>query len=96
MSTTIDEYDQLSTEDLRERAFKVAWHRHDLGFFVDVLRILPAAADSEINDGSFAGFGQELADIVGVWRNFTGHGYGKAEPLVRAKFIDYLMAHQAD
>jgi hypothetical protein len=89
--TTFEELDALPTEELREQAFNRAWHHRDLGFFVNVIRILPASEDAEQIDGSFASFGTTLSDIVGIWREFTGHGYGVEEPLVRATFIDYLL-----
>ena len=32
-----------------------------------------------------------MSDAIGLWREFTGReGYGDAEPLLRAAFIDYL------
>ena len=40
---------------------------------------------------AFSSFSASLSDIVSLWREFTGHGYGDSEPLVRAEFIDYLM-----
>jgi hypothetical protein len=83
--------DALPTEELREKAFAKAWHSRDLGFFVTVIRILPAADDAEQLDGSVGSFSASLSDIVSLWREFTGHGYGDSEPLVRAEFIDYLM-----
>jgi hypothetical protein len=83
--------DALPTEELRERAFARAWHHRDLSFFVTVIRILPAADNTEQLDGSLGAIGASLSDIVALWREFTGHGYGEAEPLVRAEFIDYLM-----
>jgi hypothetical protein len=88
---TFAELDALPTEELRERAFKLAWHHHDLGFFKDVIEHLPAAEDTEQLDGSVGSFSASLSDIVSLWREFTGHGYGEDEPLLRAAFIDYLM-----
>jgi hypothetical protein len=82
--------DSLSTEELRERAFALAAHRHDLGFFWSVLSHLPHADDTEQLDGSPGAFAASVPDLVGLWREFTGHGYGDAEPLLRAKFVDYL------
>jgi hypothetical protein len=83
--------DALPTEELRERAFAKAWHHHDLNFFVTVIRILPASEDTGQLDGSLGSFGASLSDIVSIWREFTGHGYGENEPMIRAEFIDYLM-----
>jgi hypothetical protein len=90
-TTTFDELDALGTEELRERAFKLAWHHHDLKFFVKIIEHLPHADDAEQLDGSLGSFGASLTDIVSLWREFTGHGYGDSEPLLRAAFIDYLL-----
>jgi hypothetical protein len=83
--------DALPTEELRERAFTRAWRQRDLGFFVTVIRILPHADDTEQLDGSIGSLSASLSDIVSLWREFTGHGYGDSEPIIRAEFIDYLM-----
>jgi hypothetical protein len=91
---TLAELDALTTEELRERAFHVAREHHDVGFFVRVIRLLPASADAEENiDGSLGSIGESISDLVGLWREFTGHGLGDAEPVLRADFIDYLMKH---
>jgi hypothetical protein len=91
---TLDELDALTTEELRERAFHVAREHHDVRFFVQVIRLLPASEDAEDNiDGSLGSIGESITDLVGLWREFTGHGLGSAEPVLRAEFIDYLMKH---
>jgi hypothetical protein len=88
---TLATLDALPTEELRERAFKLAWEHHDIGFFVRIIRSLPHAEGAEDVDGSLGSFGAELSDVYSMWREFTGHGYGEEEPLIRAAFIDYLM-----
>jgi hypothetical protein len=86
------ELDALSTETLRERAFHLATKRHDLHFFWDIIQLLPHADDAEtVDGGSLGGIGAELSDLVSMWREFTGHGYGDSEPVLRSAFIDYLM-----
>jgi hypothetical protein len=84
------ELDMLSTEELRKRAFALARERRDLGFFWSVLRHLPHADDAEELDASLGAVGASIDDAVALWREFTGHGYGDSEPLLRAAFIDYL------
>ena len=88
---TLATLDALPTEELRERAFKLAWERHDMSFFVNTIRELPHASGAEDVDGSLGSFGAELSDLYSMWREFTGHGYGESEPLIRAAFIDYLL-----
>ena len=63
---TLDELDALTTEELRERAFHVARERHDVKFFVQVIRLLPASEDAEDNiDGSLGSIGESITDLVG-------------------------------
>ena len=85
--------DALSTEELRERAFIEARHRLDIGFFWSVLRHLPDAEEAESLDGAPNSVGPTIDEAVALWREFTGRsqGYGEAEPLLRAAFIDYLL-----
>jgi hypothetical protein len=88
--------DELTTEDLRERAFALAAHRHDVAFFWSVITHLPHADDTEQLDGSPGLIGATISDAISLWREFTGHGYGDAEPLLRAAFIDYLIRHSGN
>jgi hypothetical protein len=92
MHPAFAELDALSTEELRERAFALARERRDVGFFWSVLRHLPHADDAEELDGSLGSYGASVDDAVALWRELTGHGYGEAEPLLRAAFIDYLQS----
>lgn len=85
------ELDSLSTEDLRERAFALARERHDVRFFWSVLGHLPHADDTEGLDASMGAYGASVDDAVALWRELAGEGYGEAEPLLRAAFIDYLL-----
>lgn len=86
------ELDQLATDELRERAFALARERRDLRFFWSVLRRLPYAVDSEVANADLGEVGVQIEEAVGLWRELTGqHGYGDAEPLLRAAFIDYLL-----
>ncbi|MBO4208408.1 hypothetical protein [Micromonospora echinofusca] len=90
---TFAELDALPTEELRERAFALARERRDVGFFWDVLRHLPDADEAASLDGSPNSVGPTIDEAVALWREFTGHGYEESAPLLRAAFIDYLMAH---
>lgn len=94
--TPASELDTLSTEDLRHRAFTLAAHRHDVAFFWSVFKHLPHADDSEELDASLGSIGASVSDAVALWREFTGHGYGDSEPLLRAAFIDYLTRHEGE
>lgn len=84
--------DELSTRELRERAFARARQRHDLGFYWDVVRHLPHAPEAEEVDGSLGSIGAAIDSVTALWHELTGQDtdYGVSEPLLRAKFIDYL------
>lgn len=86
--------DALSTEQLRERAFSRARHRGDVGFFWGLIERLPASAETNSNDESLGTVGSSIEELVGAWRELTGHDYGDREPVVRAAFIDYLLKHE--
>jgi len=91
MTTESGQLAELSTEELRRLAFTRARERHDVSFFWSVFKHLPHADDTEELDGSLGSFAASVDDAVALWRELTGHGYGDAEPLLRAAFIDYLM-----
>ncbi|HEX6685350.1 MAG TPA: hypothetical protein VF062_21375 [Candidatus Limnocylindrales bacterium] len=86
--TDFDELDKLSTEQLREKAFAKAREERDIGFFWDLFTHLPTAPETE--ERELADIGAAIDDTVQLWREMTGHRYGDQEPMIRAKFIDYL------
>ena len=86
--TEFAELEKLSTEQLREQAFAKARKSLDVGFFWDLFKHLPTAPETE--ERELADLGAAIDDSVSLWREFTGHEYGDNEPLIRAKFIDYL------
>jgi hypothetical protein len=89
------ELDELSTEELRQQAFRLARERRDGRFFWDLFRHLPHAEEAEWVDGNSTGsYGASVEDAIGLWREFTGHDYADQEPVIRAAFIDYLMSHE--
>ena len=85
--------DAHTTEELRQQAFDLAEHRRDVGFFWDVIKHLPESAALASEDGSPGNIIGSLVETVQAARElFGGHmdELGDAEPLLRAKFIDYL------
>lgn len=87
---SVDELEGLPTEDLRRRAFDRAERRHDVGFFWDLIRHLPPAEGVASEDASSGNITGGIAEAVEAVRELFGSDLGDAEPLVRAKFIDYL------
>jgi len=85
-----EDLDQLTTEELRRRAFDKAQSAHDLGFFWDLVKHLRASHAIAAEDGSGGGLTGSVAELVEVARELMGKGFGDDEPLVRARFLDYL------
>ncbi|WP_020522980.1 hypothetical protein [Catelliglobosispora koreensis] len=86
--TQFSDLDSLSTEELREQAFAKARRKLDLPFFWNLFTHLPTAPETE--ERGVEDLGAAVDDVVQLWREFTGHEYGDSEPMIRAKFIDYL------
>ena len=87
---TVEELDQLTTEDLRRQAFQKAEEQRDVGFFWDLIRHLPPADDLATEDGSAGAITGSISDLVEVVRELMGRDLGDTAPLVRARFIDYI------
>ncbi|MCU1672546.1 MAG: hypothetical protein JWN77_659 [Frankiales bacterium] len=84
--------DALTTEQLREQAFDKARSAHDLHFFWDLakhMRGSRAIAGEDASSGSITG---TLTELVDVARELMGKDLGDDEPLLRARFLDYLRA----
>lgn len=92
MSSTPAHLDALDTDTLRTKAFELARQRHDIHFFWDLAKHVPAAADAASDDG-FAAPGASIADFIELFRELRGEHLGDSEPLLRAHFIDYLTEH---
>jgi hypothetical protein len=82
--------DAQSTEDLRRQAFDKAKASHDIGFFWDLLKHLRASANFSSEDASSGGIGGSITDAIEMVRELMGKDLGDDEPLLRAKFQDYL------
>jgi hypothetical protein len=85
--------DQLSTDELRRRAFRIAEHRLDAGFFWDLLKHLPPSGELASEDASTGGITASVTELVELVRELFGDDLGAAEPLIRARFIDYISEH---
>ncbi|MDT7572427.1 MAG: hypothetical protein QOE05_2601 [Actinomycetota bacterium] len=87
-----EDLDDLTTEELRRRAFDKAQSAHDLHFFWDLTKHLRASRALAAEDGSGGGITGSIAELVELSRELMGKGLGDDEPLVRARFLDYLRA----
>ena len=84
--------DALTTDELRHRAFEKAREAHDLGFFWDLVKHLRATSSFAAEDGSGGGLTGSISDAVEIVRELMGKDLGGDEPLLRARFVDYLTA----
>jgi hypothetical protein len=84
-----EDLNQLSSTELRHRAFKLARERHDAKFFWNVMKMIPASESAE---------GQEDLHVAEVeatrlWLlEFFRPGH-HLEDSMRPIFIDYLEQH---
>jgi hypothetical protein len=87
-----DTLDDLPIEDLRRQAFDKARAAHDRAFFWDVAQHLRASRALAGEDGSAGGITGTITELVDLAREMMGKDLGDDEPLLRAKFVDYLRA----
>jgi hypothetical protein len=86
---TFQELDALPTAELRHRAFRLARERHDLKFFWDLMRMIPAADEAEGRPDKLA------TEVEGIRTWLDGFLTPEHELLeaMRPVFIDYLSNH---
>jgi hypothetical protein len=85
-----EDLDALSTHDLRERAFAKAEHARDIGFFWDLVKHLGGSDSLGADDGSSGGLGESISGAIELVGELLGRHDGSMEPLLRARYIDYL------
>lgn len=87
---SVEELDRLPTEELRHKAFELAERKHDVGFFWEIVRHLPPSGDIAAEDASAGHIGGSISETIELVRELFGRDLGDAEPLLRARFIDYI------
>ena len=86
-----EQLDHLSTDQLRQRAFAKAEHARDVGFFWDVVKHMRASQAIAGEDGSSGAITGSITELVHLVRELSGRQpLGEDEPLLRARFLDYL------
>ena len=86
-----DDLHALSTDELRARAFDKAERTRDVGFVWDVVRHMRGARAIAGEDGSSGAITGTIAEAVAIVRELSGRTpLGDDEPLLRARFLDYL------
>lgn len=88
--------EDLPFEELRHRAFHVAEHRLDLGFFVDVYSHMPGMVAIEGEGGDLGSTGGTIIESIKAVRQMFGDNDeidADTEALLRARFATYLREH---
>ena len=86
-----DDLEALSTDELRSRAFAKAEKAHDIGFVWDVAKHVRGARAIAGEDGSSGAITGTVAEAVSVVRELMGKApLAEDEPLLRARFLEYL------
>jgi hypothetical protein len=91
VAETFEELDSLPTEELRHRAFRLARERHDLKFFWDLFRMIPAADEAEGRPDKMA---TEVEGIRTWLDDFLTPDHELLE-VMRPVFLDYLSNHHS-
>ena len=89
METETD-LDSLSSRELHDRAVRRALHHADVGFFWELLRVIPAA---ETLEGDVHEAGEDLTKVSALLSDaLTLHDGNLADEL-RPIYLDYLRKH---
>ena len=87
--------EDLPFDELRHRAFRVAEHRLDIGFFTDLFTHMPGMVAIEGEGGDLGAIGGTFIETVRATREMFGKGDldPDTEALLRARFATYLREH---
>lgn len=88
--------EDLPFEDLRHRAFHIAEHRADLGFFTDLFGHMPGMVAIEAEQGDLGAIGGTFIETVRAVKEMFGSGDldPNTEALLRARFATYIREHE--
>jgi hypothetical protein len=88
--------DDLSYDEVKARAIKLAEKRRDVGFFYDLFRHTPAINATADEGGSLGDVSGSLIELVEAAHEVFGAGHvGELEPMFRVRFEQYLVEHGA-
>jgi hypothetical protein len=86
--------EDLPYDELRDRAFEIAEHKLDIGFFVDLFNHAPAMHDVQDEGGSAGDMGGSFIETIRAAKQvFGSESVGDLEPLFRARFATYIREH---
>jgi hypothetical protein len=85
-----DSLDEVSTQELHDRAIRRAERHLDVRFFWSLLQQIPAA---EAARGDLAEADLDIRSSVGLIKDALHSGEGELGEALRPVFIDYLRRH---
>jgi len=91
--TTRDHLEALSSQELHDRATRLAWRRLDVGFLWDLLKTIPEARAAAGNQE------RSEADIMrplALLNDFIDADRGQLADALRPLYIEYLVEHGAE
>ena len=85
-----DALERLSSKELHDLAVKHARERHDLRFFLRLMKLLPAAeaAAGELDEAA-----ADVQSITAHVDDVTDSGRGEVADLLRPFYLEYLRDH---
>jgi hypothetical protein len=87
--------EDLPYDELRDRAFSIAEHHLDIGFFMDLFSHAPAMHNVQDEGGSVGDMGGSFVETVRAAKQvFGSESVGDLEPLFRARFATYIREHE--
>ena len=89
--------EDLPFDELRDRAFHLAEHRLDIGFFSDVFSHMPGMVAIQGEGGDLGSTGGTIIESIKAFREMFGDDPEldpDSEALLRARFATYIREHQ--
>lgn len=91
--SSLEELERLPTEELRDRAFRLARRRLDVGFFWNLLEAAPAAEAAAGHEGEadadIMSLSERVADVVNPDTPEEADAF-------RPIYIEYLLDHEPE
>ena len=89
--------EDLPFDELRDRAFHIAEHRLDIGFFTDVYSHMPGMVAIQGVGGDLGSTGGTIIESIRAFRQMFGDNPEvdpDTEALLRARFATYVREHE--
>lgn len=89
--------EEMPFDELRQRAFHLAEHRLDLGFFTELFGHMPGMVAIEGEQGDLGAIGGTFIETVRAIREMFGSGEldSNTEAMLRARFATYIREHES-